>query len=81
MRKEEYINSNKVLRKAFTNLNRDDLLFLQWLWEWSIDRNDPRNEIRFKQVVLHMCRWLNLRECNQLRKSFKILMSLKWSDE
>ena len=74
--KEEYIQNNNVLRKAFTNLSREDLLFLQWLGEWKINRNDPWNEIRFKQVVLHMWKWLSIRELNQLRKSFKILMQL-----
>lgn len=74
MTKQEYIMSNKYLRKAFEWLNEEDLNFMQDIAEWKL--NPKENILKVKQVMYHMQIWLSLRELRWLVKAFKVLETL-----
>lgn len=74
MTKQEYIMSNKYLRKAFEWLNEEDLKFMQDIAEWKL--NPKENILKVKQVMYHMQTWLSLRELRWLVKAFKVLETL-----
>lgn len=74
MTKQEYIMSNKYLRKAFEWLNEEDLKFMQDIAEWKL--NPKENILKVKQVMYHMQTWLSLWELRWLVKAFKVLETL-----
>lgn len=74
MTKQEYIMSNKYLRKAFEWLNEEDLKFMQDIAEWKL--NPKENILKVKQVMYHMQTWLSLWELRCFVKAFKVLETL-----
>ena len=76
MRKIDYIESNKYLRKGFQNLNDEDKAFLTAIWNWQLNPTDREFQSRIKQVVYHMQNWMSLRELRGLYKAFKTLEKL-----
>lgn len=74
MTKQEYIMSNKYLRKAFEWLNEEDLKFMQDIADWKLDSKE--NILKVKQIMYHMQNWLSLWELRWLVKAFKVLEKL-----
>ena len=76
MTKSQYIENNKYLRKWFSNLTDEDKEFFVLIWQWKINPTSKDSVLRFKQVVYHMQKWMNLWECRWLLKAFKTLQKL-----
>lgn len=73
MTREEYIKNNTIIQKSLKNCTEQDLQYLQYIWQWwKLDHND----LRLKQLIYHMCWWLNLFELRKLKQAFIILMKL-----
>lgn len=76
MNKQEYIDSNKYIRKWMKNLTKEDLEFMADLWTWKINPTAKENLLKMKQVVYHMQHGMSIRELRGLIKAFKTLEKL-----
>lgn len=73
MTREEFIKNSTIIQKSLKNCTQEDLQYLQYIGNWwKLDSKD----LRLKQLIYHMCSWLNIFELWRLKKSFTILMKL-----
>lgn len=76
MTRDDFINNSPIIQKCIKKLDQNDLNFLYAIWSKAIDPKCDEHQIRFKQLLYHMCAWLNIFELARLKKAFNTLLTL-----